>query len=96
VLKPCAAPASTAGTALGGRFLGQATAKRHGSARRKADCSGHPGTKIVPKSAKGGRSARGKRTTLFMRFQGHEWSDGSPVTAMTSVFWFEDVYRHKD
>ncbi len=51
---------------------------------------------VVPNIAKGWEvGPDGTFTTLFLR-RGMKWSDGKPFTADDFVFWFEDVYQHKD
>ena len=56
----------------------------------------YTGTKLVPNIARGWEvSPDGKVTTLLLR-RGMRWSDGQPFTADDFIFWYQDVYLHKD
>ncbi len=56
----------------------------------------YTGNTVVPSLVRDWRqSDDGETTVLFLR-KGLKWSDGHPFTADDFLFWYEDIYQHKD
>jgi len=56
----------------------------------------YTGTHVRPNIAKSWEISDAGRTITFHLRRGMKWSDGHPFTADDFVFWFEDMYQHKD
>jgi peptide/nickel transport system substrate-binding protein len=56
----------------------------------------YTGDKVVPNIAKGWEFGDGGRTLTVHLRRGMRWSDGQPFTADDFVFWYQDVYSHKE
>jgi peptide/nickel transport system substrate-binding protein len=51
--------------------------------------------KVIPNIAREFEVQDGGRTTVLRLRRGMKWSDGSPFTADDIVFWYEDLYQHR-
>jgi peptide/nickel transport system substrate-binding protein len=56
----------------------------------------YTGDKPVPNIAKGWELQDGGRTLILHLRRGMKWSDGHPFTADDFLFWYEDMYSHKE
>ncbi len=51
--------------------------------------------KLVPNIARGYELGDGGKVTTLLLRRGMRWSDGAPFTADDILFWFEDIYQHR-
>ena len=94
-------PLHTIGT-YGGTWRRGFTGPADTSAGQRVNESDHltyfdyTGTHVRPNIAKSWVISDAGRTITFHLRRGMKWSDGHPFTADDFVFWFEDMYQHKD